>query len=166
MTFQLESLGRSFRIERTEECVPRALDNSYAEMIRVRGSWPKLPYFKVPSHIFKYSESELGLYLRDHKRLWRPLGELMNVDIDIHDTELMLHFPIAMFPRVAKIVPFIRKALRRVPFTEEEKQKMTRNLHRGYLQIPREMDLNGSKLNENEPESNSISTIPDNMTLK
>ena len=114
-----------------------------------------MKYFTVPSHLYKYSESELGLYLRDHKRLWRPLGELMNVDIDIHDTELMLYFPKAMFPRVAEIVPFIRKALRRVPFTEEKKQKMARNLHRGYLQIPREMDLNGPKLNENEPENNS-----------
>jgi hypothetical protein len=125
-----------------------------------------MKYFTVPSHLYKYSESELGLYLRDHKRLWRPLGELINVDIDIHDTELMLDFPIAMFPNVAEIVPFVRKALRRVPFTEEEKQKLARNLHRGYLQIPREMDLNGSKLNENEPESNSISALPDNMTLK
>ncbi len=108
MTFQLKTLG-PYRIERSEEYVPGTQDNSYAEMIRVRGSSPDPPCFIVPSHLFKHSESELGLYLNDRKNLWRALRKLLKVRIDITDKEIMLNFPISLFPDVAKIVPFVRK---------------------------------------------------------
>ena len=108
MTSQLKALG-PYRIERSEEYIPGGLDNSYAEMVRVRGPKPKPPYFLVPSHIYKYSESEIGFYLNDRKNLWRALGKLLKVKIDISDREVMVNFPISLFPDVAKIVPFVKK---------------------------------------------------------
>ena len=108
MTFQLKSLG-AYRIERSDEYIPGSSDNSYAEMIRVRGPKPKPPYFLVPSHIYKYSESEIGFYLNDRKNLWRALGKQLKVKIDISDREIMVNFPISLFPDVAKIVPFVKK---------------------------------------------------------
>ena len=108
MTFQLKTLG-PYRIERSEDNVPGAQDNSYAEMIRVKGSRPKPPYFMVPSHLYKYSESDMGLYLFERKNLWRELGKLLKVKIDISDREIMVNFPISLFPDVAKIVPFVKK---------------------------------------------------------
>ena len=37
------------------------------------------------------------------------MGKLLNVKIDISDGEIMLHFPVSLFPEVAGIVPFVRK---------------------------------------------------------
>jgi hypothetical protein len=108
MTSQLKALG-PYRIERSDEYIPGSSDNSYAEMIRVRGPKPKPPYFLVPSHIYKYSESEIGLYLNGRKNLWRALGKQLKVKIDISDREIMVNFPISLFPDVAKIVPFVKK---------------------------------------------------------
>ena len=108
MTFQLKTLG-PYRIERTEEYIPGAQDNTYTEMIRVRGSKPEPPYFMVPSHLYKYSEYDLGLYLFERKNLWRELGKLLEIKIDISDSEIMVNFPISLFPDVAKIVPFVKK---------------------------------------------------------
>ena len=107
MTFYLKRL-RPFRVERTEDW-NNDPDNSYAEMIRVRGSKTEPPDFMVPSHLYKYSESELALYMKDHKNLWRELGNLLNEEIDIHESDFMIHFSISMFPKVAEIVPFVRK---------------------------------------------------------
>ena len=149
MTFQLKSVG-PYRIEPTEEYIPGAADNSYAEMIRVRGSKPEPPYFVVPSHLYKYSESELGLYLHERKNLWRELGKLLKARIDISDRETMVNFPISLFPDVAKIVPFVKKALRKNPLTEEEKRKIVLNLRKSLLSASRGMNLNGAKLREKD----------------
>jgi len=108
MTFRLGMLG-PYRVERTEEYIPWGSDNSYAEMIRVRRSRANPPVFMVPSHLYKYSETEMGLYLKDRKNLWRPLGRIVDQTIDISDAELMIHFPIARFADIARIVPFVRK---------------------------------------------------------
>jgi len=107
MTFKLRDLG-PYRVERTEDW-NNGIDNSYAAMIRVKGSSPVPPYFLVPSHLYKYSDSELALYLKDHKNLWRALGGLLNVRIEISDTEIVLRFPISLFQKVSGIVPFVRK---------------------------------------------------------
>jgi hypothetical protein len=109
MTFWLRDLGSQYKVEKTEEYIPWGSDNSYAEMIRVRKSRDNPPIFQVPSHLYKYSETELGLYLKDRKNLWRPLGRILNERIDISDAELMIHFPIARFADIARIVPFVRK---------------------------------------------------------
>ena len=107
MTFELKQLG-PYRIERTED-YEYADDMSCAEMIRVRGSMPKPPVFSVVSHLYKFSNSELALYLKDKKNLWRPLGKLLREDIDIADEEIILRFPVSKFRDVARIVPFMRK---------------------------------------------------------
>ena len=107
MTFKLEQLG-SYRIERTPDWNNDS-NKTFEEMIRVKGSKPKPPYFDVPSHVYKFSEKELGIYLKDHKNLWRQLGKLLNEQINISDEELMVHFSASLFPKIAKIVPFIRK---------------------------------------------------------
>ena len=75
MTFELKQLG-PYRIERTED-YEYADDMSCAEMIRVRGSMPKPPVFSVVSHLYKFSETEMALYMNDHKNFWRPLGKLL-----------------------------------------------------------------------------------------
>ena len=107
MTFELRDLG-PYRVERTEDW-NNGIDNSYAAMIRVKGSNPVPPYFPVPSHLYKYSDSELALYLKDHKNLWRKLGKLLNEEIEISDTEIVLRFPISLFQKVSGIVPLVRK---------------------------------------------------------
>ncbi len=107
MNFDLKRLG-PYRIERAGD-YDQAEDKSYAEMIRVRGSKPKPQVFMVPSHLYKFSETELALYMKDHKNLWRALGKLLREDIDIADEETILIFQVSRFPEVAKIVPFMRK---------------------------------------------------------
>ena len=150
MTFQLRSLG-PFRIERTEEYVSGALDNSYTEIIRVRESKPEPPVFKVPSHLYKYSEKELGLYLKERKNIWRQLGKLLDVEIDIHDAELMIHFPISLFSEVAKIVPFVQKRSRKTPLTDQERERAS------HLRSYRKdiTDKNNPNFNESAPIGNS-----------
>ena len=163
MTFQLKTLG-PYRIERSEEYVPGAQDNSYEEMIRIRGSKPEPPVFMVPSHLYKYSDYELGLYLKERKNLWRELGVLLDVEIDIHGQELMINFPISMFSKVSEIVPFVRKALRKNPLTEEEKRKMVLNLHRERSSMTGGMRKNDPNFNESAPDGNSIPTL-DNFAI-
>ncbi len=106
--FTLSRLG-NYRIERTEDYDQCPFDKSYCEIIRVKGSRIEEPAYKVESHMYKYSETELCLYLKDKKNIWRPLGKLLNEDIDISDDELILIFPAPRFKEIARIVPFIRK---------------------------------------------------------
>ena len=121
MTFELRDLG-PYRVERTEDW-NNGIDNSYAAMIRVKGSNPVPPYFMVPSHLYKYSDSELALYLKDHKNLWRKLGKLLNEEIEISDTEIVLRFPISLFEKVSGIVPFVKKRSRKTPLTDQERER-------------------------------------------
>ena len=109
MTFEPKQLG-PYRIERPGEYgeCPDG-DRTYCELIRVRGSRVNPPVFSVVSHLYKFSETELALYLKDHKNLWRALGKLLGEDIDIADEEIILIFQVSRFPEVAKIVPFMRK---------------------------------------------------------
>jgi len=106
--FRLGDLG-TYRIERSEEYVPGDPDNSYAGMIRVRRSKLVPPFFMVSSHLYKHSETELGLYLKERKNIWRSLAKVLGESVDIHEAELVLHFLISSFNEVARIVPFLRK---------------------------------------------------------
>jgi hypothetical protein len=123
MTFELEQLG-PYRIERSEEYgeCPDG-DRTYCELIRVRGSRVKPPVFSVVSHLYKFSETELALYMKDHKNLWRALSKLLREDIDITDEEIILRFSISKFGDVARIVPFIRKKTRKKPLSVEERER-------------------------------------------
>jgi len=145
MTFWLRDLGSQYKVEKTEDwdCC-EGNEKSYGEMIRIRGSSPEPPYFMVPSHLYKYSETELGLYLKERKNLWRPLGKILNQRIDIHDAELMIHFPISRFNEVAEIVPFVRKRGQR-DLTESEKRDRRQRLGI-YVRTPR-------KIEETEPKT-------------
>ncbi len=108
MTFELSQLG-NYRIERTEDYDQCPFDKSYCEIIRVKGSRIEEPAYMVESHLYKFSETELCLYMKDKKNIWRTLGELLNEDIDITDNELVLRFPVSKFKEIARIVPFVRK---------------------------------------------------------
>ena len=107
MTLNLNELG-PYRIERSEEYGDDPSAKSFCEIVRVKGTKPE-PYFSVVSHLYKYSETELALYLKDKKNLWRPLGKLLNEDIDISDSEVVLRFPVRKFKEIARIVPFVKK---------------------------------------------------------
>jgi len=159
MTFWLRDLGSQYKVEKTEDwdCC-EGNEKSYGEMIRIRGSSPEPPYFMVPSHLYKYSETELALYMKDHKNYWRPLGKILNQNIDVHDAELVIHFSISKFSEVARVVPFVRKRTRIRPMTEDEKKRSALVLEQ-YRQRRRDiMKENDSNLKDNEL-SNAITRL-------
>lgn len=84
------------------------------------------------------------------------MGKLLKVKIDISNKEIMVNFPISLFPEVSKIVPFVRKALRKTPYTEEEKRKLVLNLHKGLLSKSRGINLNGANSRGKDREGNLI----------
>ena len=126
MSFELKKLG-PYRIERTEDYDQCPFDKSYCELIRVRGSRVNPSVFSVVSHLYKYSETEVALYMKDKKNLWRDLGKLLNEDIDISDEEIILRFPIKMFPEVVEIVPLVKKR-GQVNLSEHEKKERAKRL--------------------------------------
>ena len=75
----------------------------------MKRSHPDPPFFPVESHLFKYSDRELGLYLKDRKNAWRDLSKILRIDIDIHEPEVILIFPVSMFKEIAKVIPFRKK---------------------------------------------------------
>jgi len=152
MTFKLEQLG-SYRIERTRDWGNDS-NKTFGEMIRVKESKPKLPYFDVPSHLYKFSEKEIGIYLKDHKNLWRKLGKLLNDEIDLSGEELMVHFSISLFPKIVKIVQFVRKRSRKTPLSDGERDRAS-HLRSYRKDITRENDLN---FNKSAPDGKSTTT--------
>jgi hypothetical protein len=84
-------------------------DHSYEHVIKVKRSHPGPPFFPFESHLFKYSDNELGLYLKDRKNDWRDLSRILGVDIDIHDLEIILIFPVSMFQEISRVIPFRKK---------------------------------------------------------
>ena len=84
-------------------------DRSYEQVIKVKRSHPDPPFFPVESHLFKYSDDELGLYLKDRKNDWRDLSRILGTDIDIHEPEIILVFPVSMFKEIARVIPFRKK---------------------------------------------------------
>ena len=143
MTFQLSSLGH-YRIERSEEYdeCPDG-DKTYCEMIRVKGSKYGDLHFNVPSHLYKFSETELALYLKDRKNLWNALGEILNQEVDTSESEAIFIFPVSRFADVAGIIPFVRKR-GRSNLSLDEKQEL-----KNRLKSPRKMKQTDSDLNEN-----------------
>ena len=113
-----------FKIERTidyENARKDSLDLSYYTLIRVRGSKP-VPCFEVPSHLYKYSEHELGLYLKDHKNYWGRLSKLLGIDVEISDEESVFIFPVKMFKDVSKIVRLVKSKARNTPMSQNERK--------------------------------------------
>ena len=153
MTFQLKQLGQ-YRVEGSEEFIPKGDNNSYAEIIRVRGSSPEPLLFTIPSHLYKYSETELGLYLKDRKNAWDKLGKVLGIQIDRSNDELMLHFPIEKFQSVASIITFVKKR-GQMNLSEEEKAKRVKRLFNS-SHTPSKMS---------KTESNSKGNPPSNIII-
>jgi len=122
-TFWLRDLGSQYRIERTEDWEDcQGDEKSYGEMIRVKDSKPVFRkginpltgkpnrIYYMPSHLYKYSETEVGLYLKDHKSVWRKLAKITGEKygkFDPHEEDFI--FPIDKFPEVAKLIQFRQK---------------------------------------------------------
>ena len=116
-------------------------DRSLETIIKVRRSRPDPPFFPSESYLFKYSDHELGLYLKDRKNAWSDLSELLSIDIDIHDSEIILVFPFSMFQEIAKVIPF-RKKRGAASMTEAQKHDLILR-----LKTPRNGRHNESRLN-------------------
>ena len=117
-------------------------DRSYGFIIKVKRSHPEPPFFPSESYLFKYSEKELGLYLKDRKNVWRDLSRILRIDIDIHEPEIILVFPVSMFKEIAKLIPFRKK---RGSASLTDAQKHDRILR---LKSPRNGRQNESRLND------------------
>jgi len=122
-TFWLQDLGSQFKVEKTEnweDC--EGDEKSYGEMVRVKDSEPvyrqgKNPLtgkpnriYYMPSHLYKYSETKLGLYMKDHKPVWPQLAKITGEEYGKFDpAEEDFIFPIEKFPEVAKLIQFRQK---------------------------------------------------------
>jgi len=122
-TFWLKDLGSLCKVERTEDWEDcQGDEKSYGEMIRVKDSKPVFRkginpltgkpnrIYYMPSHLYKYSETELGLYLKDHKSVWPKLAKITGEKYGkfAPDEEDFI-FPIDKFPEVAKLIQFRQK---------------------------------------------------------
>ena len=127
----LKDLGK-YKIEKTEDYdIARkdSLDLSYYEMIRVRGSKPERN-FKIPSNISKYSNNELLLYLKDHKRYWAQISKILDQQIDKDSEEAVFIFPYKEFYKIDKILHFVRKKSRNTEMNVNERKKARSNMEK------------------------------------
>jgi len=157
-TFWLRDLSPQYKVERTEDWEDcQGDEKSYGEMIRVRDSKPvyrqgKNPLtgkpnriYYMPSHLYKYSERELGLYMKDHRNLWPKLAKITGENFnDFDPDEEDFIFPIEKFPEIAKLVQFREK--RKIPqgLIEGRKKTMFKPKH-GYKD-----KMKGVNLRDNE----------------
>jgi len=123
VTFWLRDLGSQYKVERTEDWEDcQGDDKSYGEMIRVKDSKPVYRkgidqltgkpnrIYYTPSHLYKYSEKKLGLYIKDHKSVWSQLAKITAEEYGKFDpAEEDFTFPIEKFPEVAKLIQFRQK---------------------------------------------------------
>ena len=124
---KLSDLGK-YKIEKTEDydlAKQDDLDVSYYEYIRVRGtSSPN------PSCVSKYSDTQLELYLKDHKKTWNSIAKLLNQDVDISNDEVMFIFSYHEFYKIDRILHFVRKRIRHKEMNENERQKASLNIQK------------------------------------
>jgi len=123
VTFWIKDLGSQYKIEKTEDWETcQGDEKSYAEMIRVKDSKPvyrkginpltgePIRIYYMPSHLYKYSETEVGLYLKDRKSVWPQLAKITEEEYGKFDPdEEDFIFPIEKFPEVAKLIQFCQK---------------------------------------------------------
>jgi len=122
-TFWLKDLGSKYKVERTEDWEDcKGDEKSYGEMIRVKDSLPTYRngtspvtgkpnrIFYMPSNLYKYSETVLGFYMKDHRSLWPKLAEITGENFNGFDPdEEDFIIPIEKFPEVAKLIQFRQK---------------------------------------------------------
>jgi len=150
VTFWLKDLGSQYKIERTEDWEDsEGYERSYTEIIRVKDSEPvkhkgrdpltgklnKIHY--MPSHLYKYSETELCLYMKDHKSIWAQLamitGEQFN-EFDRDEEDFI--FPIEKFPEIAKLVQFRQKR----KTSESERERLRENMAKVRAKLSKSKD--------------------------
>ena len=128
---KLSDLGK-YKIEKTDDydlARRDGLDLSYYEMIRVRGSKPERN-FKIPSNVSKYSNNELLLYLKDHKRYWAQISKILDQKIDKDSEEAVFIFPYKEFYKIDKILHFVRKRSRHTEMNVNERKKARSNMEK------------------------------------
>ena len=128
---KLADLGK-YKVEKTDDydlARRDGLDLSYYEIIRVRGSKPE-KFFPTPSHISKYSNNELLLYLKDHKRYWRQISKILNQEIDMDSDEAIFILSFKEFYKLDKILHFVRKRSRHTGMDENEREKAKVNIQK------------------------------------
>ena len=128
---KLEDLGK-YKVEKTADydlARRDGLDLSYYEMIRVRGSKPE-KFFPAPSHVSKYSNNELLLYLKDHKRYWPQISKILDQKIDKDSEEAVFIFPYKEFYKIDKILHFVRKRSRHTEMNVNERKKARSNMEK------------------------------------
>ena len=122
--FRLSNLGK-YKIDRTEDygwAKSTGEDLAYYEMIRVKGSKPSR-YFTVPSHLYKYGDHTLALYLKDHRRLWPQIARLLGQEIDLSTEEVVFKFPMDRYNDVAKIIKLVRSSSHKSALSDEQRNK-------------------------------------------
>ena len=127
---KLEDLGK-YKVEKTADYYLArrdGIDVSFYEIIRVRGSKPE-KFFPAPSHVSKYSNNELLLYLKDHKRYWAQISKILDQKID-------------------KILHFVRKRSRHTEMNENERKKAKLNIQK--VNQKRRHIIENSETNLNE----------------
>ena len=128
---KLADLGK-YKVEKTDDydlARRDGLDLSYYEMIRVRGSKPERN-FKIPSNVSKYSNNELILYLKDHKRYWAQISKILDQKIDKDSEEAVFIFPYKEFYKIDKILHFVRKKSRNTEMNVNERKKARSNMEK------------------------------------
>jgi len=158
VTFWLRDLGSQYKVERTEDWEDcQGDEKSYGEMIRVRDSKPvyrqgRNPLtgkpnriYYMPSHLYKYSETKLGLYMKDHRSVWPQLAKITGEEYGKFDpAEEDFLFPIEKFPEVAKLIQFRQKKKIPCGLIEGRRKTMFRPKH-GYKD-----KMKGVNLRDNE----------------
>jgi len=150
VTFWLKDLGSQFKVEKTEDWEDcQGDEKSYGEMVRVKdslqtyrnGSSPltgkpnKILY--MSSNLYKYSETELGLYMKDHKSIWAQLAEITGEQFNEFDRdEEDFIFPIEKFPEVAKLVQFRQKR----KTSESERERLRENMAKVRAKLSKSKD--------------------------
>ncbi|MGE9810474.1 hypothetical protein ACLIKE_03915 [Ferroplasma acidiphilum] len=145
----LNELGK-FKIEKGEDynfARKDGLDLSYYTLIRVSGSKPS-PCYAVPSHLYKYSEHELGLYLKDHKIYWRKLGKLLGIDVEISDNEVVFVFPATRFTEVAKTIRLVKSRARKTALSQTERENAASRLTAYYKNTEHRKEKQGKNIDE------------------
>ncbi len=146
---KLEDLGK-YKVEKTADydlARRDGLDLSYYEMIRVKGSKPERN-FKIPSNISKYSNNELLLYLKDHKRYWAQISKILDQKIDKDSEEAVFIFNYQRFYQIDKILHFVRKRARNTEMNGNEREKAKLNIQKVNQKRRHIIENSGANLNE------------------
>ena len=146
---KLADLGK-YKVEKTDDydlARKDGIDVSFYEIIRVRGSKPE-KFFPAPSHVSKYSNNELLLYLKDHKRYWAQISKILDQKIDKDSEEAVFIFPYKEFYKIDKILHFVRKRSRHTEMNENERKKAKLNIQK--VNQKRRHIIENSETNLNE----------------